>query len=264
MVKPIRKTATVPVMPCNDNSLDGRVALITGAAHRLGAHTARALHAAGMDVIIHYRRSRTPAQALVDTLNARRENSALALSGDLAKMEDIPRIAADAAAWRGRLDVLVNNASTFFPTPLGSIDETQWEDLMSSNLKGPFFLSQACAPWLKKQRGCIVNMVDIHGLRPLRKHPVYSIAKAGNAMMVQALAHELGPEVRVNGVAPGAILWPAQGLDDAARQQILDRTALNAIGDPDDIACTILFLVRDALYVTGQIIAVDGGRTAQQ
>ena len=251
-------------MSCNDNSLDGKVALITGSAKRLGAHTARALHAAGMDVIIHYRRSREPAQALLDELNACRLDSAFAVAGDLAETASIPDLVEQAAAWRNRLDLLVNNASSFYPTPIGGVDEAQWDDLMGSNLKGPFFLSQAIAPWLKETRGNIVNMVDIHGLRPLEEHPVYSMAKAGNAMMVKALARELGPEIRVNGVAPGAILWPAQGLDDATRHEILNRTALKTTGSPDDIARTILFLVRDAGYITGQVINVDGGRTTQQ
>ncbi len=251
-------------MSCNDNSLDGKVALITGSAKRLGAHTARALHAAGMDVIIHYRRSREPAQALVDELNACRLDSAFAVAGDLAEIAGIPNIVAKAAAWRKRLDLLVNNASSFYPTPIGGVDEAQWDDLMGSNLKGPFFLSQAIAPWLKETRGNIVNMVDIHGLRPLEEHPVYSMAKAGNAMMVKALARELGPEIRVNGIAPGAILWPAQGLNDATRREILNRTALKTTGSPDDIARTILFLARDAGYITGQVINVDGGRTTHQ
>ncbi len=259
-----KNEATVPAMSCNDNSLDGKVALITGSARRLGAHTARALHAAGMEVIIHYRRSREPAQELIDELNACRVDSAIAIAGDLARSDDIARIVEQAAAWRQRLDVLVNNASSFYPTPLGTVDEAQWEDLLGSNLKGPFFLSQAIAPWLRETRGCIVNMVDIHGLRPLEEHPVYSIAKAGNAMMVKALARELGPEVRVNGVAPGAILWPAQGLDDETRHEILQRTTLKRTGSPDDIARAILFLIRDADYVSGQVLVVDGGRTTQQ
>jgi pteridine reductase len=160
--------------------------------------------------------------------------------------------------------VLVNNASSFYPTPLAEATEAQWTELMGTNLKAPFFLAQAMAPLLAAADGCIVNLVDIHAERPHAAHPIYSMAKAGNAMMVRALARELGPGVRVNGVAPGAILWPDQGLSEAARQTILDRTALKRAGTPEDIARTVLFLVRDAQYITGQVLAVDGGRTIQQ
>ena len=160
--------------------------------------------------------------------------------------------------------MLVNNASSFYPTPLGQVTEAQWHELMGSNLKAPFFLAQCAAPLLRASRGCVVNLVDIHAERPLADHPVYSMAKAGNAMMVKALARELGPEVRVNGIAPGAILWPEQGLSDDAKRETLSRTALERPGSPEDIARTLLFLVRDAEYITGQIIAVDGGRTTQQ
>jgi pteridine reductase len=171
---------------------------------------------------------------------------------------------AAASEFRQRLDLLVNNASSFYPTPLVEADESAWDDLIGSNLKAPFFLSQSAAPLIKASGGCIINLVDIHAERPLKDHPIYSIAKAGNAMLVKSLARELGPDIRVNGVAPGAILWPEQGLEEAARQEILDRTALKRPGTPEDIARTLLFLVRDAPYITGQIIAVDGGRTLQQ
>jgi pteridine reductase len=167
-------------------------------------------------------------------------------------------------SFRGRLDILVNNASSFYPTPFKDASADQWEDLIGSNLKGPFFLTREAAPLLRAAGGCVINLVDIHAERPLKDHPIYSIAKAGNAMMVKALARELGPEVRVNGIAPGAILWPEQGLAEATKQEILDRTALRRAGSPTDIARTLLFLVRDADYITGQIIAVDGGRTLQQ
>ena len=173
-------------------------------------------------------------------------------------------MASEAKRVFGRLDLLVNNASSFYPTPLDEVSETQWDDLMGSNMKAPFFLAREAAPMLDERGGSIINLVDIHAHRPLKNHPVYSMAKAGNAMKVKAPARELGPKIRVNGVAPGAILWPEEGLSEESRQEILSRTALARPGDPDDIARTVLFLARDADYITGQIIAVDGGRTTQQ
>ncbi|MEY6431100.1 pteridine reductase [Thioalkalicoccus limnaeus] len=245
-------------------SLDGRVVLITGAAQRLGAETGRLLHAQGMDLILHYRRSRAPAEALAGELEQRRPDSVRLVQADLCDLASLPALFKQVAGFRNRLDVLINNASSFYPTPIGEADEAQWEDLIGTNLKAPFFLAQQAAPWLRQHHGCILNLVDIHGRRPLKGHPIYSIAKAGNAMMVQALARELGPEIRVNGVAPGAILWPDQGLDDAAKDAILARTALGRPGTPGDIARALLYLIRDADYVTGQILTVDGGRTIQQ
>ncbi len=167
----------------------------------------------------------------------------------------------DGAAWRGRLDILVNNASSFFPTPVGAITEANWDDLIGTNLKAPLFLSQAALPWLREAHGVIVNIVDIHARRPLRQHTVYGSAKAGLAMLTRALAKDLAPEVRVNGVSPGAILWPEQGLDEATREAILRQVPLGRAGDPGDVAACVLYLVRDAPYVTGEIIAVDGGRS---
>jgi pteridine reductase len=244
--------------------LSGRVALITGAAHRIGARIARTLHAEGVDIALHYRHSAAPAKALRQELEQGRPDSVLTLQADLHQVKEFPGLMADIANWRGRLDLLVNNASSFYPTPLEQANEEQWDDLMASNLKGPFFLAREAAPLLKSSHGCIVNLVDIHAERPLKEHPIYSIAKAGNAMMVKALARELGPEVRVNGIAPGAILWPDNDMGDQVKQEILERTALGRPGEPDDIARTLLFLFRDAHYVTGQILAVDGGRTLQQ
>jgi pteridine reductase len=238
--------------------------LITGAAQRIGAAIARVLHAEGMDLVLHYRSSAGPARALAAELNGVRADSVRLVAADLLDA-DAPALLLEAvAAFRGRLDVLVNNASSFFPTPIGDASEDDWNALMGPNLKAPFFLSQAAAPGLRAAGGCIVNLVDIHAERSLAGHPIYSMAKAGNAMMVKALARELGPEVRVNGIAPGAILWPEQGLSGNAKQEILSRTALRRAGTPEDIARTLLFLVRDADYITGQIIAVDGGRTIQQ
>lgn len=240
------------------------VALITGAAARIGAEIARVLHAEGMDLIIHYRSSGDDAAALKAELEAARADSVRLARADLLDPK-APAVLLDAVrAFRNRLDVLVNNASSFYATPLAEATEAQWTELMDTNLKAPFFLAKALAPLLTAADGCIVNLVDIHAERPHAHHPIYSIAKAGNAMMVQALARELGPRVRVNGVAPGAILWPEQGLSDGAKETILARTALKRPGAPADIARTVRFLVCDAPYITGQIIAVDGGRTIQQ
>ena len=244
-------------------TLSGKVALVTGAAHRIGARIAQTLHQAGMDLVRHYRSSRRAAEELKRQLEAERSDSVLLLQADLLQTEQLPALVDQVERWRGRLDLLVNNASSFYPTPLEQADDAQWQELMGSNLKAPFFLAQAAAPLLRRSGGAIVNMVDIHAERPLKDHPIYSMAKAGNAMMVKSLARELGPEVRVNGVAPGAILWPETGLSEEARETILSRTALKRPGSPDDIARTVLFLTREANYITGQIIAVDGGRSVQ-
>ncbi len=231
---------------------------------RIGAEIVRTLHTAGMDVAIHYRNSATAAQELQGELEEKRQGSTLLLQADLADIDSIPNLIEQIAQWRGRLDLLINNASSFYPTPLGESTEQQWNDLLSANLKAPFFLAQAAAEMLRQNRGNIINMVDIHAERPLAGYPIYSIAKAGNAMLVKSLARELGPEVRVNGVAPGVILWPDAEMGAETKKEILSRTALKAAGQPADIADTILFLVRDAGYITGHIINVDGGRTVQQ
>ena len=238
--------------------------LITGGAARIGARIARKLHQANMDIIIHYRRSDQRAKALAEELNAGRADSAATVQGDLLEKGVIDRVIREAAAFNNRLDTLINNASTFYPTAIGEVTEKQWNDLIGTNMKVPFFLSQAADPWLKKSRGCIVNLVDIHALRPKKGYLVYSIAKAANAMLVKSLALELGPEIRVNGVAPGVILWPEHDISDAEKQEGLSRIALQRPGAPDDIADTVAFLVTGPDYITGQIIAVDGGRTVQQ
>jgi pteridine reductase len=240
------------------------VALITGAARRIGACITRTLHQAGMDVVIHYRHSSQAAEALKRELEHERPDSVLLLPGDLLQTTALPGLIERVAEWRQRLDLLVNNASSFYPTTLERATETQWEELMGSNLKAPFFLSRAAAPLLRRSRGNIINMVDIHAERPLEDYSIYSMAKAGNAMMVKSLARELGPEVRVNGIAPGIILWPEADATAQERETALTRTALQRPGRPEDIARTLLFLVRDADYITGQIIAVDGGRSVQQ
>jgi pteridine reductase len=245
----------------NGENLEGRVVLITGAAHRIGAQTAQLLHAQGANIVLHYRSSRKPALAVQADLERKRPNSVVLIQADLLDTGKLPALVREAHGIWGRLDVLVNNASTFYPTPMGTVDDQQWNDLLGTNLKAPFFLSQAAAPHLARQRGCIVNIVDIHADRPLKGHPVYSIAKAGLAMMTKALAGELGPEVRVNGVAPGAILWPDREMDDITKQRIISRTFLKRQGAPTDIAKAVLFLVRDAQYMSGQILTVDGGRS---
>ncbi len=241
--------------------IQDKVALITGGAKRVGAAIGRRLHNAGMRVIIHYRNSAAEAEALAAELNTLRPDSVTTIAGDLLQYEQLDDLSAAAAARFGRLDLLVNNASTFYPTPVGSITGSDWDDLLGSNLKAPLFLSQAAAPRLREKRGQIINMIDIYARRPLPGHPVYCAAKAGLAMLTLSLARELGPRVRVNGIAPGAIIWPEQGLDESSKQAMLDQTALETIGDPDDIARCALFLARDAAYITGQIIAVDGGRS---
>ena len=251
-------------MEQNTPSVAGKCALITGGAHRIGAHIARALHQAGMNLTIHYRHSRVGAEALRAELDSARKGSVVLVRADLHQLGQQRRIVRQAAEAFGRLDLLVNNASSFYPTPLDRASEEQWDDLVGSNVKAPFFLAQAAAPLLRESGGSIVNLVDIHALRPLKDHPIYSVAKAANAMLVKALARELGPAVRVNGVSPGAILWPEHGLSEQAREDILARTALKRAGSPQDIARTVLFLARDASYITGQVIAVDGGRSLQQ
>jgi len=237
-----------------------KTALITGSAQRIGACTARTLHQAGMNVIIHYRHGRDAASQLADELNQQRGDSARTLQADLDDETIYDRFIQQAIDQWGQLDVLVNNASTFFPTPVGSITLAHWHTLINSNLKAPLFLSQAAAPALSETRGCIINITDVHAFRPMRDHPVYCAAKAGLVMLTRSLAKELGPTIRVNGVAPGAILWPDHDMTETTKQKILDRTALKRPGTPDDIAKTILFLVRDADYITGQILPVDGGR----
>jgi pteridine reductase len=237
-----------------------KVVLITGAAHRIGATTARMLHEAGMNIALHYRSSRDAAETLQAELQARRPDSVALLQADLHETAQLARLVEQAVAVWGRLDVLINNASTFYPTPLGSVTEEQWDDLIGTNLKAPFFLSQAAAPFLRQQQGCIVNIVDIHAERPLKRFPVYSMAKAGLVMMTKSLACELGPEVRVNAVAPGAILWP-EHLDEAGKEKIISRTFLKRQGSPEDIARAIRYLINEAGYMSGQVLTVDGGRS---
>ena len=241
--------------------LDGKVALVTGSARRLGAAIVRRLHAAGARVAVHYRSSSADADTLVASLNEARRDSAVALQADLLDVESLPGLVGSVVGAFGRLDILVNNASTFYATPLGTITPAQFYDLLGTNLRAPLFLSQAAAAQLTAQQGLILNMVDIHGARPLKRHPVYSAAKAGLVMLTRSLARELGPAVRVNGIAPGPVMWPEGGLEPALQQKIIARTALGRAGSPEDVARAALFFATEAPYVTGQILAVDGGRS---
>jgi pteridine reductase len=242
-------------------TLDGQWALITGAGKRIGACVARLLHAHGMNIAIHYRGSAVDADSLAAELNGARAESAITVQADLRDTAGLKVLVAEVVERAGRLDLLLNNASTFYPTPLAEVTEEHWDDLLGTNLKAPLFLSQAAAPHLEKSGGCIINIVDIHARRPLSNHPVYGPAKAGLAMLTRSLAKDLAPAVRVNGVSPGAILWPADGMPEKTEQAIIRQVPLKRTGEPDDIAKAILFLVKDAPYITGQIIAVDGGRS---
>jgi pteridine reductase len=241
--------------------LTGRTVLVTGAAKRIGAAIVRGFHADGANVAIHFRHSRSEAEALRDELSSQRPGSVLLIEADLLEVDRLPALVEEVVAAFGRLDILINNASTFYPTPLGSVTARQWQDLIGINLQAPLFLAQAAAPHLRRARGLIVNMVDIHAQRPLPGHPVYSTAKSGLAMLTRALARELGPEVRVNGIAPGPILWPEGDIDEQLKQEIVAKTLLKRSGSPADIVRTALFFAKDAPYITGQIIAVDGGRS---
>jgi len=237
-----------------------RTVLITGAARRIGAGLARDLHEYGMDVVVHYHRSADEAQQLVAQLNEKRTRSALAVRGDLRAFDACTDIFNEAFQYNQRLDVLVNNASSFYPTPVTEATPQQWQDLVSVNMQAPFFLSQKAAAALAERKGCIVNMTDIHAERPLKGYPVYSAAKAGLVMLTRALAKELGPAVRVNGLGLGAVLWPPD-MDSAQQTAILGKTILQRTADPADVASALRFLIDGADYVTGQILTLDGGRT---
>jgi pteridine reductase len=237
-------------------ALTGKAALITGAARRVGATIARKLHAAGANVVLHYRSSAEAVQALAGELNAIRPNSAVPVEADLLDLSQLQMLPAIATSNFGALDILINN-----PTPMGDITEIDWNDLIGTNLKAPLFLSQAASAALRISNGLIVNIADIHGTRPLSRHPVYSIAKAGVIMLTRSLARELGPSVRVNAVAPGPVMWPEDGMDKELQARIIERTVLKRPGSPDDVARAVLFFASEAPYITGQILAVDGGRS---
>lgn len=243
--------------------MQGKTVLVTGGAKRVGAAIVRRLHAAGANVAIHCRGSLYDALALRAELNGQRPDSACAVQADLLELATLPRVIDEVMKQFGHLDALVNNASSFFPTPLAELKEQDWNDLIGTNLKAPLFLSQAAAPELRRRHGCIVNIVDIHADMPLHGHLLYNTAKTGLAGLTRSLAQELAPQVRVNGIAPGPIIWPENGAwqDEEHRRKIIAHTLLKREGEPDDIAKTVKFLIADAPYITGQIIAVDGGRS---
>lgn len=240
-----------------------KVALVTGAARRIGATLTRTLHAEGYCVLIHYGTSKTEAEALASELNKNNADTAQCLAADLNDDKQVETLATAALNAYGRLDILINNASSFYPTPIGTGTQEHWDDLFSSNAKAPFFLSQALAPALKTNGGCIINIADIHADSPLKEHTIYCMAKAANVMLTKSLARELAPEIRVNGIAPGAILWPEQAaeLNQQQKDNILENVPLARTGHPDNIAQAMTYLIQPNNYVTGQIIAVDGGRT---
>lgn len=243
--------------------MQGKVILVTGGAKRVGAAICAMLHEAGATIAVHYRSSQGEAEALAARLNNLRRGSAQIVQADLLRISELPGLVQQTMQRFGRLDAVVNNASSFFPTPLGEIADAQWDDLIGTNLKAPLFLAQAAASELRRNHGAIVNIVDIHAERPMPGHLLYSVAKTGLSGLTRALAQELAPFVRVNAVAPGVILWPAEGgwEDEERRRKIIAHTLLKREGEPADIARTVLFLLRDAPYITGQTIAVDGGRS---
>jgi pteridine reductase len=245
------------------SALEDKVVLITGGAKRVGGAISRRLHSAGAQLVVHYRTSSSEAHALKEELTATRPGSVALVQGDLLKPANLAGLVKDAVKTFGKLDGLVNNASSFYPTSLGEITEESWDDLVGTNLKAPLFLSQAAARELRKTHGSIVNIIDIHAEFPMKNYIVYNIAKGGLVALTRSLARELGPEVRVNGVAPGTILWPDDEAwrDEVARQRIMNQTAMKRIGEPDDIAKAVEFLLTDSPYVTGQVLAVDGGRS---
>jgi pteridine reductase len=243
--------------------LEGKTVLVTAGARRVGAAICRRLHAAGARVMVHYLRSGKAARSLVADLNTQRADSAAMVKADLLDAGAPAFLVKTTLRAFGRIDGLVNNASSFYPTPVGKLNEAAWQDLIGTNLKAPLFIAQAAAAELKKRRGCIINIVDIHAEFPLKDYVIYSIAKGGLAALTRSLARELSPAVRVNGVSPGPILWPDSDIwkNAKTRKAIVDRTLLKRTGEPDDIARAVEFLITGAPYVTGQILAVDGGRS---
>ena len=252
---------SIPTPPHGRSVTDARpVALITGSARRLGAAIARRLHAEGYDLALHYRESRAEAEALHVELESQRAGSVLLMQADLAQFDRLPELIAQCIGRFGRLDALINNASSYYATPFGGVTPAQWDDLFATNARAPFFLSQAAAPHLRAQRGAILNLADIYAERPLRAHPVYGMAKAALVHMTRALALELGPEVRVNAIAPGNILWSTNSDKAETLEMVTTRTPLARQGTPEEIAAAALFLLREATYCSGQVLAIDGGR----
>lgn len=245
------------------SDLENKAVLITGGAKRVGAAICRLLHAHGANLMIHYRSSINEARALQAELNLQRPNSVAIIHGDLLNLSVLPSLVKETVNQFGHLDVLINNASSYYPTEIGEIDDEQWNDLVGSNLKAPMFLSQAAAPELRKSHGCIVNITDMHVERPKKGYVVYSVAKAGLVTLTKSLAHELSPDVRVNAVAPGPVMWPEDNpqFNEVYRQRVISQTLLKRIGEPNDVAKAVKFLIQDAPFITGQVIAVDGGRS---
>lgn len=239
-----------------------KVALITGAAKRIGAEITKILHATGMNVVIHYHTSHEAAEKLCASLNKKRKNSAVILRADLQDVSSLESLVTQSVSSWGRLDILVNNASRFYKTPVGKITEYSWDELIHTNLKAPLFLSQAAKPHLEKSHGCIINIGDIHAERPMRDYAVYCISKAGLIMLTKQLAKEFGPHIRVNAVSPGPVLWPEgeNALSEESKKRIVERTSLQRHGEPEFVAEAVLFLAVKADYITGHVIAVDGGR----
>jgi len=251
------------VSDSTENSLENKVILITGGAKRVGAAICRMLHAGGAKLMIHYRQSASEARALQAELNLQRPNSVAIIHGDLLNLAVLPKLVQETVQHFGRLDVLINNASSYYATELGDIGDDQWQDLIGSNLKAPLFLSQAAAAELTKTKGCIVNITDMHVERPKKGYVVYSVAKAGLVTLTKSLAHEMAPDVRVNAVAPGPVMWPEDNpqFDEVYRKRVISQTLLKRIGEGDDVAKAVRFLIQDAPFMTGQVIAVDGGRS---
>jgi pteridine reductase len=245
------------------NDCSPKIALITGAARRIGAEIARVLHADNINVVVHYHQSQTEAEQLIAELNNKRANSAIALQASLQYIQDFPFLVRCAAESWGRLDILINNAAVFYKTFIGEVTEQSWDNLLDCNVKAPFFLSQAAKPYLEESQGCIVNIGDIRAEKPLRDYPVYCISKAGLTMLTKVLAYELGPKIRVNAVAPGPTLWPEgeNALSTEIKERIINQTVLKKAGNPSNVAVAVRYLVNQADYVTGQVIAVDGGRS---
>jgi len=239
---------------------DKKWVLITGGAKRIGAMIARTLHDEGMNLIIHYNTSSDDANKLCAEINSSRVDSAIAIGANLTNQSEVDHLIPEIIKQTGQLDVLINNASTFYPTPIEDITLDDWDNLVGTNLKAPLFLCKHAAPYLKESKGCIVNMIDIHAKKPLKNHPIYGPAKSGLAMLTRSLARDLAPDVRVNGIAPGMILWPENEPSDEIKQNVIDQIPLKRSGDPEDIANAALFLTTQANYMTGQIISVDGGR----
>lgn len=246
-----------------NSSLQDKVVLITGGAKRVGSSICRLLHDGGAKLMIHYRNSVGEARALQSELNLQRPNSAAIIQGDLLNLAVLPSLIQETVSHFGHLDVLINNASSYYATEIGEIGDDQWEDLIGTNLKAPLFLAQAAAHELRKQQGCIINITDMHVERPKKGYVVYSVAKAGLVTLTKSLAQELGPDVRVNAVAPGPVLWPEDNpqFDEVYRQRVISQTLLKRIGEGDDVAKAVRFLIQDAPFITGQVIAVDGGRS---